>query len=40
MCINENNSIDGKEIERKGDQWTQLHMFDQPKIDIIRLIEE
>jgi hypothetical protein len=40
MCINGNNSIDGKEMERKGDQWTRLHTSDQPKIDIIRLIEK
>jgi hypothetical protein len=23
----------------RGDQWTRLHTFDQPKINIIRLIE-
>jgi hypothetical protein len=23
----------------RGDQWTQLHTFDQPKINIIRLTE-
>jgi hypothetical protein len=39
MYINGNNSIDGKEMERKKDQWTRLHTFDQPKIDIICLIE-
>jgi hypothetical protein len=25
--------------EKKMDQWTRLHTFDQPKINIIRLIE-
>jgi hypothetical protein len=39
MCINENNSIDGKKWRERGDQWMLLHMFDQQKIDIIRLIE-
>jgi hypothetical protein len=26
-------------MERKKNQWTQLHTFDQSKINIIRLIE-
>jgi hypothetical protein len=29
----------GKKRRERGDQWTRLHMFDQQKIDIIRLIE-
>jgi hypothetical protein len=39
MWIDGNNSIDGKEMKRKKDQWTQLNMFDQLKIDIICLIK-
>jgi hypothetical protein len=29
----------GKKWRERGDQWTRLHTFDQPKINIIRLIE-
>jgi hypothetical protein len=29
----------GKKWRERGDQWTQSHAFDQPKINIIRLIE-
>jgi hypothetical protein len=29
----------GKKWREKGDQWTQSHTFDQPKMNIIRLIE-
>jgi hypothetical protein len=29
----------GKKWKERMDQWTQLHTFDQPKIDIICLIE-
>jgi hypothetical protein len=39
MCINENNRMRNKWIERE-DQWTQLHTFDQPKINIICLIDD
>jgi hypothetical protein len=39
MCINGNNSIDEKEMERKRGSMDILYMFYQPKIDIIRLIE-
>jgi hypothetical protein len=39
MYINENNSIDRKKWREREDQWTRLYTFDQPKINIIRLIE-
>jgi hypothetical protein len=29
----------GKKWGERGDQWTRSHTFDQPKINIIRLIE-
>jgi hypothetical protein len=29
----------GKKWRERGDQWTRLYMFDQPTINIIRLIE-
>jgi hypothetical protein len=29
----------GKKWREKGDQWTRSHTFDQPKINIIHLIE-
>jgi hypothetical protein len=29
----------GKKWRERGDQWTQSHTFDQPKINISKLIE-
>jgi hypothetical protein len=29
----------GKKWRERGDQWTRTYTFDQPKINIIRLIE-
>jgi hypothetical protein len=29
-----------KKWRERGDQWTRSHTFDQPKINIIRLIED